>query len=811
MLLSHDGRETPIADSAAPIRDSEEQVEGVVLVFRDVSNERSAQRLVEQQNVALNQRVRESTTQLRETEEHLRGVINGAPTLIAYIDTAQRYVYANTLYCRRFASEDRDITGLTIREVVGEERHAAASDALDRALRGEPQSYDWQPFPGVWQQSTYIPRRDAAGHVIGCYILGVDITERKATEAHIQSLNTELARRIDDLEHMSRALRTLSAGNRALVRATEKLDLLNSMCGVITASGGYRYAAVWYCNDDEQHSLRLMAQSGYPDGFEALAQLKPSWADNARGRSVIGTAVRTGQTALARDLDTNPAYEPWRPFLFGVAAGLACPLFVGAKVIGVLSIYSDEADAFTDSEIALLEELSGDLAFGIASMRTRMAQRKTEEAMHALTYFDALTALPNATQFNQLLESSIESHGQSQRSFAVLQTNINRLSEINDALGFTHGDQLLRSLASRMRDAAPASATVARLRGDEFAVLLPDSDADSALALAHRLEEALAQPFPIADIPLDVSVTIGIVLYPQHGETSHDLYRHMDIAMRQARKAGSTQAVYDAARNHILPSRLSLASELRRAIDHGDLQLYLQPKTHIASGQVRGAEGLVRWQHPERGMIPPGEFIGLAEQTGLIRPLTDWVMEAGLRTARALHEQGVRQPIAINLSARNLRDEHLLRKVQLLQDRLGHLGGLLEFELTETAVMEDAEYAMRILNRLHEFGVRLYIDDFGTGYSSLSYLQKLPVDYIKIDQSFVRALATSVDSSVIVRTTIGLAHDIGCQVVAEGVETRAHWDQLAAYGCDLAQGYFIARPMPQEHFANWLRDYQPPV
>jgi diguanylate cyclase (GGDEF)-like protein/PAS domain S-box-containing protein len=811
VLLARDGREIPIADSAAPIRDAKDEIEGVVLVFRDVSTERQAQRLVEQQNELLNQRVLERTSQLRETEDHLRGVINGAPTLIAYVDTAQRYVYANTLYCRRFARDGRDITGLTIREVVGEERYALASEALAQALQGAPQSFDWQPFPDVWQQSTYIPRRDADGHIAGCYILGLDITERKLAETQIQQLNTQLARRIEELEHVSRALRTLSAGNRALVRATEKLDLLNSMCEVITSSGGYRYAAVWYCNDDVQHSMRLMAQNGYPEGFDALTRLKPSWADNERGRSVIGSAVRNGQTVVARDLDTNPAYSPWRPYLFGVAAGIACPLFVGGKVIGVLSIYSDEADAFAASEVSLLEELAGDMAFGIATMRARMEQRRTEEAMRTLTYFDTLTGLPNATQFSTLLESSIESHGQSQRSFAVLQTNIGRLSEINDALGFVHGDQLLRAFAARMRQAAPESATVVRLRGDEFAVLLPDSDAESALALAQRLEEALAQPFPIADIPLDISVTIGIVLYPQHGTTPHDLYRHMDIAMRQARQAGNTRAIYDPALSHILPSRLSLASELRRAIDQGDLQLYLQPKVHIASGRVHGAEGLVRWQHASRGMIPPAEFIGLAEQTGLIRPLTDWVMEAGLRTAHALRSRGIRQPIAVNLSARNLRDEHLPRKVQQLQDRLGDLGGLLELEITETAVMEDAEYALRILNRLHEVGVRLYIDDFGTGYSSLSYLQKLPVDYIKIDQSFVRALSNSKDSSIIVRTTIDLAHDIGRQVVAEGVETREHWDQLAAYGCDLAQGYFIARPMAQERFEAWLQQFRPPA
>jgi diguanylate cyclase (GGDEF)-like protein/PAS domain S-box-containing protein len=808
-LISRDGREYPIADSASPIRNVAGEVSGVILVFRDVSSEREAQRMIRRQNELLEQRVLERAAQLRESEAHLGSIINAVPALIAYVDASQRYVYVNEQYRKRFAPGHADITGRTVREILGEERYVYASPMIAQVLQGHPQGYDWEPFPGVWQSISYIPKVDEQKQVIGYYVLSSDITQRKLAEAQIGQLNTELASRIEDLGHVSRALRTLSAGNRVMVRATEKLDLLTNMCEVIVTRGGYRFAAVWYCNDDEQQSMRLMAQSGYPAGSEALAAMAPSWADNERGHSVVGTSVRTGQVTVARDLLDSPAYAPWRDRLFGVAAGLACPLRVGGRVIGALSIYSDLADAFSDKELELLTELADDLSFGIAAFRTRMEQQRTQEAMRYLTHHDALTGLGNETLFAEVLTAAIEEGLRAGHHFAVLQTNIERLGEINDALGFSHGDQLLREFAARLRRAAPADATVVRLRGDEFAILLPGGRAEAA-GLGQRVSEVLAQPFPIADLALDVAVRIGVVTFPEHGLNPHDLLRHMDMAVREAKRWGTGYAVFDPLHNPNPSQRLTVAGELRRAIEGGDLELYLQPKVEIVSGRVCGAEGLVRWRHAERGMIPPGEFIGLAESTGLIRPLTEWVVETAFRLNHAWSTRGCALPIAVNLSARNLRDESLLERLRQLQAVWNLAPGLFEIEITESAVMEDAEFALRVLHGLREQGIALYIDDFGTGYSSLSYLQKLPVEYIKIDQSFVHNMPASKDSLLIVRSTIDLAHDIGRKVVAEGVETRQHWDQLATFGCDIAQGYFIARPMPAEDFQAWMRDYRPP-
>lgn len=813
ILIARDGTECPISDSAAPIRDTAGRVRGVVLVFRDVSIAHQAQQTIREQNELLEQRVYERTAQLRESEDHLRSVINNVPAMIAYVDTQQRYVYVNQQYRERFAPERADLTGCTVREILGEERYVIAAPLIRQVLQGEGQSYDWQPFPGVWQGINYMPKRDAAGHLVGYYVLGSDITERKHSEEKIQALNTDLEKHVRELEHVSRALKTLSAGNRTMLRAKDEQELLESMCRAIVDEGGYPAAVVWYREDDENRTVRPMAARGYPGGLTALSQLKVSWADTVHGQGVGATAIRTGQPSVVRDMYTDPSYAPWRSYLHNNACGVGCPLRVGTEVIGALAIYGAEPDSIGAEEVALLAESADDLAFGIATLRARAEQQKVQEEMLRLTRYDALTGLPNETHFTELLTAAIDTGQRLSQPFAVMQTNIERLSEINDVLGFGHGDQMLREFGVRLRATVPASAMVARLRGDEFAVLLPDSNVRDAITLVQGLEGMLEQPFPIADIPLEVSAKIGVALFPEHGATPHDLFRHMDIAVHEAKKTGRRHVVFDPNqfKQNDQSHRLTLASELRRAIDGGDLQLYLQPKVEFATGRVCGAEGLVRWKHAERGLIPPVEFIGLAEHTGLIKPLTEWVVEAGLRLLQGWERQGCAVPLALNLSARNLREDNLLERIRHLQTTLGVAPGLLELEITESAVMEDAEFALRVLHGLREAGIPLYIDDFGTGYSSLAYLQKLPVEYIKIDQSFVRDMCTNKDSALIVRSTIDLVHDLGRKTVAEGVETHGHWNQLAALGCDIAQGYFIAKPMPAEDFQTWVAQFRPPV
>lgn len=810
-LIARDGSECPIADSAAPIRNTQGQLCGVVLVFRDVSAERDAERIIREQNALLAADVRQRTEQWRETESHLRSVIGAVPALIAYVNAERRYVYVNDPYRQRFAPDREDIAGSTVREILGEDRYAIACPLIDKVLAGVPQSYDWQPFAGVWQTIQYVPRFHADGGVAGYYVLGTDITERKHFEERIQTLNTELEQRVRELEHASRALRTLSAGNRTMLRATEEQILLEGMCRTIVSEGGYGIAVVWFRGEGDGLALRPMAEFGYPGGIAALRELGLELTDTALGQGVTSTAIRLGAVRLVRDMQTDPNHAPWRDHLFGATSGLACPLRVGGEIIGALSIYDREPDTFGDDEIRLLTESADDLAFGITTLRARAEQERVRAAMHHLMRHDALTGLPNAIEFTEAITASIGTPA-SATPFAVLQLNVERLGEINDVLGSSRGDQILQAFGQRLRESVPAEALVARLRGDEFAILVPAQDGVAALALADALEDSLSRPFPIADIELDVSAKIGIASYPEHGSTTQELLRRMGKALYQAKTRGLNRCVFEATEQQDQIGRLNMAGELRRAIGGGQLRLFLQPKVVFASGQVCGAEALVRWQHPQRGLIPPGLFIGLAEQTGLIKPLTEWVIVAALDVLRDWQAKGCALPIAINLSARNFRDDQLFGKCRRWLAERGVARGLLEVEITESTVMEDAEYALRVLHGLRHEGIPLYVDDFGTGYSSLSYLQKLPVDYIKIDQSFVAGMPGNRDSAAIVRSTIDLVHDLGGETVAEGVETREHWDMLAALGCDIAQGYFIAKPMPAEEFQQWVADYeaQPP-
>jgi diguanylate cyclase (GGDEF)-like protein/PAS domain S-box-containing protein len=811
LLLRRDEIERPIALSVSPKRDLKGHIRGTVWVFRDVTLERQAQLTIEAQNILLAKRVEERTAQLHQSEAHLRSVTSNVPALIAYVDEFQRYVYVNQQYRERFASDRDDILGCSVRDILGEARYAIASPLIAEVLKGEPQTYDWQPFPGVWQVINYVPQCDLNGRVVGYYVLGTDITERKRAEEDIQRLNGELEQRVHELERASRALRTLSAGNRTMLRALTETDLLKNMCEAIVTTGGYGLAIVWFRMDDASKSMAPMAECGYPGGLAALRLLRVSWGEGEFSGGAAARSIRSAEITVVPDMASDIEYAPWRRHLVGQRSALACPLRVNGEIVGTLVIYDIEPDVFDADEVTLLTESADDLAFGIATLRARAEQERVREALYRLTHYDVLTGLPNESQFAEALRTAIEQGQREGRPFATLQINIDRLREVNDALGFSQGDKMLRDFGARLRAAAPGTALVARLRGDEFAILLPDGDKEAATICARQLAEVLSEPFQIADLPLDVSSKTGITLFPEHGTTPHDFFRRMDIAVQQARQRGLSQAFFDPLKHQDRPGRLSMASELRRAIAGQQLRVYLQPKVDMASGRVCGAEALVRWHHPDRGMISPLEFIELAEHTGLIKPLTEWMLRAVLQQNRIWMSEGCALPIAVNLSARNLRDADLLGQIGSLLEEFSAPPGTLELEITESTVMDDAEFALGVLQGLRDRGIPLYVDDFGTGYSSLSYLQRLPVDYIKIDQSFVRDMLNNKDSATIVRSTIDLVHDLGRKIVAEGIETREHWDQLVRLGCDIAQGYFIARPMPATEFQAWRQAFTPPL
>ena len=445
----------------------------------------------------------------------------------------------------------------------------------------------------------------------------------------------------------------------------------------------------------------------------------------------------------------------------------------------------------------------------IKEAELRREHREAEQRIRFLAYYDPLTELPNRTRFLAELEDCVANGEQNGEPAALLCFDLSHFREINDTLGHGNGDLLLREAASRLVQVMRPSDTAARLGGDDFALVLYPADAQHANRIAEQLHARMLEPFEVAGLPLEVGAKIGMALYPQHGRSARELLQHADVALSLAMRGTHGLAVYDPRSDPSNPGRLRLMSDLRAALQTRQLQAHFQPKICMQSRRLTGVEALVRWTHPERGAIPPDEFVPLAETTGMIGPLTLHMLETCMEQAYRWHQRGMRVPIAINLSVKDLLDESLTKKVEALLNGRTLTPDLLEFEITETVLMENPERALDILAALNALGIKLAIDDFGTGYSSLAYIKKLPVNAVKIDKSFVVDMTQNKDAALIVRTIIDLAHNLGMRVVAEGVETQATWDQLAAYGCDEAQGYFISHPLPAGQFEQWAGTSDP--
>ncbi len=462
--------------------------------------------------------------------------------------------------------------------------------------------------------------------------------------------------------------------------------------------------------------------------------------------------------------------------------------------------------------VSLVRDLDGNPQFAIAMVENVTERRLAEEAAHELASInehqamhDGLTGLPNRTLFLDRIQHTLLSAERDGGRVAVLMMDLDRFKEVNDTLGHHAGDILLREFASRLQETLRATDTVARLGGDEFGLILPGQlNPSDVVVLLGKIKQALDPPVIVGDLPLSIEASIGVAMYPDHGIDVESLLRHADVAMYTAKEEGRDYAFYDTAIDRSSPVRLTLVSELRQAIDREELVLYYQPKAVLEGGSVCGVEALIRWQHPQRGLVPPDEFIPTAQETGLIKPLTRYVIDHALKQIVVWKEQGLVLSVSVNLATRNLIDTSFPDEVAALLGKWKVDSSLLEFEITESAVLDDPFRTKVVLERLDKMGIRISIDDFGTGYSSLAYLKDLPVSEIKIDRSFVINMHKNDDDRVIVQSTIDLGRNLGLDVIAEGVETKAAWNSLKKMGCGMVQGYFYGRPMPPEAFSEWL-------
>ena len=457
----------------------------------------------------------------------------------------------------------------------------------------------------------------------------------------------------------------------------------------------------------------------------------------------------------------------------------------------------------------MLAATPGFLILGtVLSMRIIQQRKRADDRVQYIAFHDDLTSLPNRLMLNQRLNQAISRHRRAGSQLAILFMGLDRFKVINDSLGHEVGDLLLCQVADRLRAQSREGDTVARMGGDEFVVLIENSEnLKDISACAHRLFEKLSAPYLLGKKDCHVTLSIGISVFPSDGNDSQALLKAADVAMYRAKETGRNNYQY------YLPSmnvhtleRLELESDLSHALERGEFLLHYQPKVEIATGLIIGTEALLRWNHPIRGLVSPGDFIPLAEETGLIVPIGEWVLATACSQNKIWQEQGLKNlGIAVNLSARQFADSNLLPKLT----RIIHSSGLdpssLELEITESVVMSHAECAVTVLERLKSIGVRIAIDDFGTGYSSLGYLKRFPIDTIKVDRSFILDIPGDTGDTKIAKAIIAMAHALRLKVVAEGVENAEQLNFLRAQRCDAVQGYFLFRPLPADQVADILK------
>lgn len=548
--------------------------------------------------------------------------------------------------------------------------------------------------------------------------------------------------------------------------------------------------------DDTELAIRTLRRAGYEPTFERVETA-----------AALNTALEQGGWDVIISDYTMPHLSGLEALKLVQQKQIDVPFIILSGSIGEdIAVEAMKAGAhdyiMKDNSARLIPAVARELR----EARVRRERHLAEQRVHHLAYFDPLTELPNRTQFLETLDLMIDEARNTGQQVALLLLDLNDFREINDTLGYDNGDALLRQAAQRLLTLRRPTDTVARLGGDDFALLLGSCSPGLATDVCQRALSTLNDPYEVAGFTLETGAKIGVALFPDHAKTAHLLLQHADVALSLSKQGSNFCTVYDPVNDPSNPGRLLLMTDLRAAINNNHIQPHFQPKVNMHSGCITGAEALVRWTHPRRGLVPPHDFIALAEKTGMINLLTLHMLDVSMKTCSAWREAGLRIPVAVNLSVKDLLDQMLVRKVEILLASRAMEPNMLEFEITETALMGDPVRALEILTALSDMGIRLHIDDFGTGYSSLGYLKRLPVNAVKIDRSFVHDMTDNPDAAIIVRSTIELAHNLGLKVIAEGVETQATWEQLARYDCDEAQGYLISKPAAGDKVENWVHN-----
>ncbi len=762
----------------------------------------------------LEELVEERSHQLLESEKKLRASLNDLvaahslmhtllhtiPDLVWLKDPQGVYITCNRQFERLYGAKEADIVGKTDYDFAAREladffrendRKALAAGRV--CANEEWLTFAENGYSGLFE-TLKTPVLNQDGQPIGVLGIARDVTARKAAEAKVQ-------------RHMQ-LYAALSQCNKAIVHSADEAELFLEICRAAVEFGGMKMAWVGLFAADRR---AICPVASFGEGADELATIDMSMAaDSAFGHSPTSIAIREQCPYWCQDFINDPLTVPWRKqgLRAGWAASASLPLRRNDNVVGAFVLYADEVNAFDDAARDLLVEMSMDINFALENFSRALAQKQAEAEIERLAFYDPLTNLPNRRLLYDRLQQAIVTNARHDKHGAALFIDLDNFKTLNDTKGHTIGDLLLIEVAQRLRDCVREGDTVARLGGDEFVMILNSLSTDETRAsehtkkLAGKILSAIDQPYSLQGYDHHCSASMGICMFRNQHITAEELLKYTDTALYQAKRGGRNKLLfYDPVMQAALETRAALESDLRCALAEQQFVLYYQMQVN-QTGRIVGAEVLIRWQHPLRGLVSPLEFIPLAEDTGLILPIGKWVMDSACAQLKAWENDPFKSKLqlAVNVSAMQFHQEDFAEQVRRTLARCDLSPNRLKLELTESLVLDDIDDAINKMQQLRDFGVRFSMDDFGTGYSSLYYLTKLPIDQLKIDQSFVRNITLSQSDAVIVQTIIGMAENLGIESIAEGVETEEQLRFLELQGCHLYQGYFFGRPVPLADF-----------
>jgi diguanylate cyclase (GGDEF)-like protein/PAS domain S-box-containing protein len=738
--------------------------------------------------------VARDTSERRRREEELRrfrlAMDNSADIMVLVDRATMRFIDVNTTACKLlgYSREEllemgpHDLLPLSRTDLERSYDELIANPSLTSGMKTWYRCKDGSPLPF---ESTRHVLRSGDTYIIAA--VSRDIRERIASEAALKDSN-------ERLREQARQQRQIAEFGQEVLASADLTDVLARAVELVSGTLNVEYCDVLEFDSDHKRLL-YKAAVGWPREWVGRRAV-----DLVPGGN-LEHSLLSRETVVIEDLQNEKRFAPSALIPLGIRSTMRTPILGTKGVFGVFGVHSKNVRRFTEEEVSFLRNVANILAVAIE-------RRNAEERLAYLAQFDALTGLPNRHLFHDRLLQTMAGARRSGRPMAVLYADLDRFKLVNDTQGHGAGDKLLKKAAERLLQCVRSGDTVGRFGGDEFAAVLSDlARPGDASLVAQKIIEALAQPFDLDGYETYVSASVGITLFPSDGEEAGTLIMNADSAMYRAKEQGrNTYQYFTREMNERALARSQMDAALRRAIERKEFLLHYQPKVDLATGSICGFEALLRWQHPERGMVSPVEFIPVLEDTGLIVPVGEWVLREVCEQIQTWDRAGLAVlPVAVNLSARQFQQKDLESSVRGILKASGVDPSLVQIELTESLLMIEPEAAARTLRGLKEAGVTISVDDFGTGYSSLAYLKRFPIDALKIDRAFIREVTTNPEDAAITLAIIGLAHSLKLKVVAEGVETEGQLNFLSQHACDEMQGFYFARPAAPSECEAMLR------